>query len=436
MASTLIQQFGNMLNEKLSNELVYNSLKKRAWMLQNARKDTHWADGGFPIPFYASGASSVYTGNGLIDVDDIIQSETARGTLKNQIAFKGALKFKERDIKKAKRYDSETQKQTYLKRLIATEVQRFSLLMRNLISAKMFSGKVGTATNNGTALGVVKVNNIETYDKYQKLVFRETATPAAAEGYVQKVDKNGDELTVTTDLAGTTPLDFTSIGAGFIAGDGIYVPGDVNLTNGALQNEIVTMRKAFLPLSLGGSDTLHGLNKLDHSFLQTAAVNGGGIDASNLVQNIFTAFAKEIGRKAKERNTGAKPTSVLLSTNRFSDALAQVYDDDLKYNEKGTNDRKAYNYEKIRVGSPWGLSLDLIHVPELDDDIIPFVNPKTIMIASDGELGQRGDMYSKAPLYYQRSKTNEHLYIKDYEWDLNVAYLNPEANGIIYGVNY
>lgn len=423
----------NTIKEYDKTEVIHNSLMAYDWILNNIKKREDWlnTETNYTIKWIGAEASTIRKGFGLPAISDINHTKVVVGHVDNAVPISGSLRFYRRDLMK---HEGVSRMQTYITTLVKREIASMVRRMRQSIASSILNGYFSRATGAGNAAGVLPVSNVEVFVIGQKLLFR-NAGGTVNEGYIWHIDLNTDTITVASDAALTTPLDLSYMAAD----DLVYLDGDVDLGTGALQNQYVNMKSAFLSAANGGDATLHGYTKADYPFLQATNVDGSSWTAGNVLSEIFKAYTLDIERKAM-RTVGNKnmyPNNLIVGNTLYQAIAADVYDTVKANYTVGTETSKtAYPYNVIKVGSRAGVNLNIINVPEMDHNFAVFLAPKTVVLASNGKLKRLlTEGNNSQGFYVDRSTTDDYTYVYDMGFDAQVAYENPQANGIIYGLN-
>jgi len=430
--ATGLETLNNTIKEYDKTDVVHNALMGYDWILNNVKKRYDWldTDTNYTIKFIGSEASTIQVGAGLADEADIVGSRVAVGHVAGAVPFSGSLKFFSRDIAK---HEGTSRQATYITSLVKRETRSIIRRMRQAMSMSLVNGYFSRAIGAGSAGGDLPVSNIEAFTKYQHLIFR-NGGGTAVHGYVGSINMDANTITVYSDIALTTALSLS----GMANGDLIYIWGAVDIGTGALQNQWISMKSAFLSAANGGSATLHSLNKLDYPFLQAVNVDGGSFSAGTILGDIFSAYTGDVKRKALSvvGSTNEIPNNLLVSSKNFAIMAKQFYENNMVIQDasKKVKTANAYPYQVVTIGGAGAAQLNIIHIPEMDDDFMTFLNPKSIAIASNGKMKSK-NMEKGSPLFVVRDTTQEYYALYDVGYDSQVAYENPQSNGIIYGLN-
>jgi len=425
------RSFGDLLNEYLAEDLFMNDLLGRDYLLSNAKKDNSWAGGDYIVPFFGGNASSVSFG-GLSAAGDISEYEGVRGKITTQPEMWGAMLFNDKDFVQHQGKKRDQAFLTNLKDLVPS----FVTWAKTALSVVLTGGPhFASATADGTAGGLLTVDRPELFTRKQKVIIR-NSTPIAVEAYVQAVDMSTNVVLFNTTRAGGIASNLAAYTV--VLGTKCYFDGLVNTGTGAIQNNFTSLRSVLLSLVNGGSATVYGQTKATYPELQAINADGATITAANILEKIFYIYSTEIGRKAKFKKTGKSPRTILVSEKNFGNILIAVQNNKgAFYVEPNSKEAKMYYWDTVVVGSTHGVKLEFVCMPEMDDDIMPFVNFETIKFASNGFFKFRENPSRPGEIgYFEIRSTTGYSYIVDVACMGDLVINAPCANGIIYGISY
>ena len=81
--------FSNMLNEFVNEELLFNELVKRDWMMSNLEQEKNWLGGSYIIPFIGAVGSSVAFGSLTASSDIAISTGLLAGNIVSKLTADG-----------------------------------------------------------------------------------------------------------------------------------------------------------------------------------------------------------------------------------------------------------------------------------------------------------------------------------------------------------
>jgi hypothetical protein len=430
MATT--RSFGDMLNEYLNEDLIANEVIGRDYFLKKAKKDPNWVGGNYIVPFYGGLASSIAFGS-LTDSTDISEDTDIRGSITTQPEMWATLLFNQKDLDQ---HEGIKREQSFIMNLTEKTLPRFISSVKQMLSVVLTGGPhFATATADGTVGGLITVDRPELFELKQKVIWAND-TPANSIGYVQSINMETGVIHVQTTRAGGVDDDLSVMTIALNAK--CYYDGLINAGTSLVQNNMTSMRSALLSAVNGGSAALHGQTKTSYPFLQAINASGAAIIATNIAEQIFYLYSTEIGKKAKNKATGAKPTDTLLSEKNYANVIISLDDQKGAFNvTPGSPTAESYSWETITVRSNQGKKLTFTNIPEMDDDIIPIVDWETIKFASNKFIRFRSNPDNPGKIkYYESRATTGFSYIVDAAVYGDAVYTNPNANGIIHSISY
>jgi len=412
------RSFQDMLNEYLPNRLLKEELLKRVWLLQNVQRDDSWAGGKIIVPFKGAQASSLAVGS-LTAANDIAQDQYVRGTIADYTELWGTVKFNHRDLID---HEGKIPEATFLKVLPET-LDDFMDYMKMHSSILMTTGAVvARATADGQVGGTIAVDKIDRFVVGQKLILDDDNSPQV-DVYVIAVNVNTKTVTVSATRGGSA-LDISAYTLAQNAR--FYHPGT---WNGTAESSFVSLRSALLSLANGGSANIHGVAKTAWPFLQAVNISGSTVTTSNILDKIFSAYTD-----IQSRARGGRCSKVVMSLQNLGLIM------NLIQIEKGgfhvaPNQTKVteYGWTEIMIGSPAGVMLTLVGIQEMDNDLIFFLDPKSMTFRSKGFFRKR-----KAPdgrEYFEVRNTTGYEYIVDMCLFGELEVSKPGNNGVLHGIS-
>lgn len=411
MATT--RSFSNMLNEYLPNGLLFDELKKRDWLLKNVDQDDSWLGGSLIIPFLGAVGSTVTFGS-LAASNDIAEETTVRGSVSSYKEVWSSMIFNETDLMQ----HGKLSEQNFLK-IIPDALERHAAYLKGVISQNLLTGSyIALATATGTSGGLFYVDQPDRFQIGQKVI-GSNSTPSTVTGYVKDINMNTGAVHVVTTRGGVTDVDFslyTVALASQLAQDGQTAGG------------FLSLRSQLLSAANGGDASIFGVTKVSYPFTQAINVSGSDITAANILSKIFDAYVKI------RRIGGGAPFSVVMSYKNFGSALKALEGSKGSFNVKPMSSSAAvYGWDEVEVGGFAGL-LKLIAVQEMDDDVIYFLDLKTIKFYTNGGIRRRKNPDGRE--FYEIRNTTGYQYIVDHCLFGEMVVQEPKKNGILYGISY
>jgi len=407
------RNFQDMLNEYLPNELLKEELIRRDYILTKMNKDNNWKGGKLIVPFKGAGASSVKFGQ-LTDTSDIAQSVYVRGSIDDYREVWGSLIFNQRDLQE---HDGKIPESTFL-RLLPDELEDFMEYKKEVVSIQLGTGPhFATATDDGTTGGVLEVDRIDRFQVDQKVVLQDDDT-AAANYYVLETDVNNRTVLLSASRGGAA----ADISAYTVAANAKCYHDGV-LDNGTF----TSMRDAFLSAANNGSTKIHGVDKTKYGILQSVNVDGSSITATNILDKLFDAYT-EVRTRAK-----GMATEYLMSYKHLGSILKALEASKGAYRVTSDPKVNVYGWTEVGITSVKG-DLKFVGIQEMDDDIIPLVDWRSITFRSNGFFRKRISPDGRE--YFEVRNTNGYQYVVDCLLFGEAEYKKPGHSAIIYDVDY
>lgn len=363
-----------MLNEYLPNSLFKDDLIQRDWYLSAMTKDNNWKGGDIIVPFRGNAATSVKFGS-LTAENDIGQYDFVRGKISGYKEVWGSLIFNETDIMQ---HDGRVNEQSFL-RILPDQIEDFQNYMKMAVSINLLTGphfSVVTDVTNA-ATGVLVLSKIDRYEIQQKVQLSDGATTVTA--YVIKLDVNANTGTFSATRGGAA-MDLAA--AGVTTSFRVYHDGV--LVANVPTNGFFTVRQALLPLSLGGSDSIHGQLKADYPALQSIQVSGASITAANILDKLFDAWTT-LKIKAKSAN----PDKCVMSYKNMG-TIMKAIENGLSGSGSSIHRVQAkdpkiskYGWTEVEIVGVKG-SFTIVGVQEMDDDVIYFLDMSAMTFRTNG----------------------------------------------------
>mgnify|MGYP005847994947 CR=1 FL=1 len=410
--------FQDMLNEYLANSLLKEELIKRDYILTKVTKDNKWKGGTIPVPFKASGASSVKLG-GLTASTDIAQSQYIRGEISGYKEVWGYMIFNHRDIMD---HSGKVKEDSFI-RVLPDTIEDFMEYFKMVTSIQLGTGpafaKVTDATN--AAAGIMIVDRVDRFCLDQKCILDDDDSATLAV-YVIAINLNTSAVTFSATRGGAA----ADISAYSVAQNAVfYHDGGEDSAN-----HFVSLKSALLPAANGGSANLHGKSKLAYPFLQAIAIDGSAITATNIVEKIFDAY---VTVRVKARGMA---NTVMMSYTNLGSCMKVVEAGKGDFKVKPDSEKASiYGWDEItimQVGSRKYLTF--VGIQEWDDDVIVFMDWSAMTFRTNGFINKRTAPDKKQ--YFEIRATTGYSYVLDIFLFGELEVKKPNNCGIIYGISY
>lgn len=419
MATT--RTFQDMLNDYLPNSMMMEELIKRDWFLQNLEIDNSWKGGRIKVPFKGAGASSVSFG-ALTASNDISESLYVVGTIDAYVETWGSLVFNHRDLLDA---DGKIPENTFLK-ILPGEVENFADYIKQVVSTQLGNGShFAKFSTDGQLGGTFEVDHIDRFNIGQKLDIDDDNSAALAV-YVIAINVN-----VATVGTGTVTVSATRGGAAVDVSSyttaqnaKCYHPGV--LTNGGFNS----IRSSLLSAANGGAATIHGQTKTAYPILQavnSSATFGPSITASNILDKLFD-FYTTVRQKAR-----GNASTIVMSFKHLGSVMKLLETQKGPFVVTKAPNASIYGWTEIEITSVKG-TLKLVGILEMDDDVIFYLDMKSMVFRTRGGFKKR--MSPEGKEYFEVRNTTGFQYIVDSSLFGELEVNKPGNNGIIHGISY
>lgn len=412
------RNFQDMLNEYLPNRMIMEEYVKRDWLLSNVELDNGWQGGKIVVPFKGAGASSVEFGQ-LAGAADISQSVYVRGSIDAYVEVWASIVLNHRDLMD---HEGRIPEATFLK-LIPGEVDGMLDTMKQVVSTQLVSGShFATFATNGTAGGEFEVDHIDRFQIGQKLDIDDgNSDPLAV--YVISINVNAATVgSGVVKVSATRGGPAADVSAYTVAqGAKCYHPGV--LSNGAFNS----LKGTLLSLANGGSANVHGVSKLAYPILQAVQLPGSAVTASNILDKLFDGYTVVRSKAKGNANT------ILMSFKHLGSVMKLLETQKGPFVVTKQPSASIYGWTEIEITSVKG-TLKLVGIVEMDDDVIMYLDLKSMVFRTRGGFRRR-----KAPdgkEYFESRAASGYTYIVDQclfgELEVNA----PGHNAIMYGISY
>lgn len=419
MAGTKVNlDFQSMLNEYLPNRMIMEELIKRDWYLSNMEIDNGWQGGKVVVPFKGAGASTVEFGQ-LAAANDISQSKYVRGTIDGYVESWASLIFNHRDL-----MDSEGRipEATFLK-ILPNEVDNMVDYFKQVVSTQLGCGShFATAVEAGTVGGTLEVDHVDRFQIGQKVELKDGAE-ATIVAYVKSIDVN------SVSSGGTGTVSFVTARDGAVASDlSTLAIGSKCYHPGVLANgSFTSLKEVFLSAANGGSATVHGQSKLAYPILQAVNISGASVTASNILDKIFDAYTV-VRQKAK-----GNASTVLMSFKHLGSVMKLLEAQKGPFSVTKQPSASIYGWTEIEITTVKG-TLKLVGILESDDDVIMFVDLKSMVFRTRGGFKKRKSPEGKE--FFEIRAVDGYQYIVDMCLFGQLEVNAPGHNAIMYGISY
>lgn len=407
--------FSTMLNQYLPNELLKEELIKRDWLLQNVERDNSWLGGDLIVPFKAAGASSVAFG-ALTSSTDISEDSNVRGSITTQPEMWGSMIFNEKDLVQHGKISEQN-----LLKILPDALEDFMTYMKMAASIAFTNGtsfaKVTDATNAAT--GILIVDHPERFVIGQKASLDDDDS-TAADVYVTAIVMDTAAITVSATRGGSA---YNASSYSVAQNAKFYHPG-------SQAAGFTSLRSSLLSSANNGSSTLYGQTKTAYPYLQAINVSGTGVNASNILDQIFDAYTT-----IRNRGKGM-PDKVVMSYKNFGSVLKLLETSKGAYHNAASGTKTSvYGWTEVEVFGAAG-KLTIVSIQELDDDIICFLDtrPNVMKIYSNGFFRKRVNPDGRE--FYEVRATTGYTYIVDVAFYGDFVLQRPSYCGILHTISY
>jgi hypothetical protein len=431
-----------MLNENLSYELLMEETLKRSYLLENVERDDEWKGGPLVIPFKGNSGTS-YSYGALTDEDEVHEYDYVRGEISTYKEIWGAIRFNAKDITQhdaiAGQASSVINEQSFLK-ILPDQVEEFVDGMKDVVSVNLLIGAhFASLSSDATANdGVIEVDRPERFELGQKVhlqsdtvtnIPKPLGSPANnTTGFVTQININKNQITLRDARQGGNLLDFSVTNFTTAANAKTYFQGApvAGKAFTSLREQLLAPDNVVGSSPWNGSANLFGQSKLAYPYLQAINVDGQSVSATNILDKIFDAWTR-IQQLGKGHATDAVMSYKNLgSVMKLLEAGAGAY-------RHVSTEVSAYGYTKIVVVGVKG-SLTIIGVHEMDDDVIFFLDWRSLKLHSDGFFRKQVDPEGKA--YYTIRATTGYVYLCDIAFYGELVLHRPSHCGVLWGISY
>lgn len=404
------QNFNDLLKRYMPYEMLQEEMKKRNYFWKNVKKDTGYMGGVMDVPFEGGEYSSLSFGS-LTDSSDVANGTYCVGTVNALPELWGTMKFYEKDLER-----HESMEKSFLQ-IYPQKVTQFIDRMTERVSLAFLVGNhISKVAGNGSVGGVIKVEHPERFTIGEKIEFADD-TPTVVTGcYVTAIDMNAKELTVKNARSGGVAVDLSGITLG--ANGKVYLPG-------ARTEGFTSIKHALLPASLGGSDTLHGIQKSLYPFLQAQRHDGSSITSSNILEKLFDFYYDTVALGK------SNPNEIFMSFKHFKNA-AKSLEGSRRYM---VADKSAgYGMRSLQVIGPEG-EMKLTALRDMDDDVMYILNMEDGMKVHGNNFFDRKRHMNGQEFFLERT-TSGYAYLIDVKFFGQLVVTKPCGMGVVHSISY
>lgn len=413
MATT--RSFNELLNEYLPQKLLRTELLKRDWLLKNVKQDNNWQGDTLIVPVQKQRASGVSFG-GLLAEASISEDEYARGEV-DYVEIYSSMKFNMRDL--MDHQSGNITENTFLK-ILPDTVDHFISYMKDVTSIALADGYLAKLTSDGNTggTGFAPVDFIDRFEVDQLVTLDDDDT-SAADYFVTAVNVDTKVITLSATKGGSA----ANVSAFTTAQNAkLYHPGQDDLS-------FNNLRGMLLSAANGGSSTIHGLTKTASPHYQAVNVSGSAITASNFLDEIFDAYTD-----IQQRARGGRCSTILMSLKNLGVILKLIQVEKGGFHiAPGATSVSEYGWTEIMIGSPAGVNLKIAGVQELADDVVYFLDMKSLCFATK-QMFKRIKSPSGDDFFVIRNSTG-YVYVVDHCLWGNLYTAAPANHGVLHSIS-
>jgi len=188
------------------------------------------------------------------------------------------------------------------------------------------------------------------------------------------------------------------------------------------------LKQALLSAANGGSTKIHGVSKLAYPLLQAVNIDGSAISASNIVEKLFDAYTE-----VRERTKG-RATEYLMSLKNYGSVMKAIEGDKGAYRVVEEPKKSLFGWMEMTIANVTGQVIKFIGIQEMDDDIIPLVDWRSITFRTNGFFKKRISPDGRE--YFEVRGEDGYQYIVDTCLFGEVEYGKPGHSAIIHTISY
>ena len=408
------ENFEEMLKEYQPHKLIEDQMKKTNYFWSKIKKDKGWKDGAtYQIPWELAEASAFQIG-GLVESAKITDAKFKKANETDHAFMSGAMKWFSRDLK---RYGD--MRQSFLK-LLPMKTKKFTTRMQYLTNLIMLDGaSISRVTADGTGAGVLAVLKPQRFMVGERVVVISTDGGVAdVECYVGAIDINGKTISCV-DAAGAA-VDLSSF---VVAGEVVEVK-----IPGYDQDNFYSLTDFLLPASLGGSDTVHGVNKSESPILQAQVESGAGWTKSTILSNLYDFYfgVKELGK--------VDGVEILCGFDVYK-AASNAAESSKRYM---TSKESGPGFSSVVIDGPMG-EMKLVALEQMPNDRCHIVDFDHFTFAGDeffkNMVDPDGNLYTKERVAGGGAGNDGHVLIQDIALSGQLICTRPSSSASIHSIS-
>lgn len=410
----LAAELNGLLRQYGKHTVFVNEFKKLNWFWNQLEKDTTWVPSQpYPVHF-ETGEMSTFMMGGLPTAAQTKSATYASGLVQAPASLIGTMKLHQKDLKR-----HASTRASFLE-FWPKKSKQFVKRMEEKASRLLLSdGSLCSVLSVVTpAAGKITVDRpgMLTIGEMLHLDDNDSAPVTV---YVKTIDINTKEVELCSDAALTTPIDVTAYTTAQAAK--LYVvQGTVEKYN--------SLRSLILPLSLGGSDSIHGVDKkaggplLQPMITSAAAAN----TMEKFVQLMYDFYIAWDGGGRSEN------VQYLCSYRNFGYIVKYLESTGRHFTKEDVS--TGYGFKTIKIVGPAG-DMKITVLRDCDDDFMPLVDFSALEFAGQDFFNMKhqpnGDMF-----YTERVSGNGggYLHLIDVELEGQLVCTKPANLGGIHSI--
>lgn len=408
--------YNDMLNDHLHYSLLKEELKKKNYLWMNGTHDEE-ATGDIIVPFQSSRATSVKLGAGPTAESSIHKASNVRGSLAWSARPKlwMSMSFDYEDIIN---HEGKVKAKSFLGKFLPDQIEEGTDYFSETVNHMFLnSAYLATVTVDGGADGLCNVDHPERLEIGQEIVF-DLATDVT--GFVSTINMDTGEVLVVTARGGATPRDTSTA----VAGTRVY---QTSFESGT---RLTSLRDILLSQANGGSANIYGVSKLSSKFTQAVNFDGTDVDEDNILEKIFLSLIKY------RRLTKVGVAEIWVDSKNGGAIMKLLEQDSGAYRTvPGSAKVSAYGFTEIQIFGPGTGAVKFVILPDMNDDVIYFMDPKAYTIHSNGGIRKvktpDGNLFTPV-----RSATTGFSFLTDLFFQGDIVVHKPHRCGIMHTISY
>ncbi len=268
-----------LLREYAPEKVAVAELNRLNYYFNKIKKNKKWVPGSnYRIDFEA-GEHSTFMLGGLPDETKIKGASYVKAEISTPATLVGSMLIHEKDLERHKSLED-----SFLD-FWPEKLKQFNKRMEEKVSILLLGdGSIATATGNGTALGVMKLDRPHLLTIGERVtVDDDNSTPITV--YVKSIDINTKDVVFATDETLATVADLSGYATANKAK--VYV----ETAAGASDKFNNLIQFLFPDTVTGGSNTIHGLTKANTPILQPLYFDGSGYNTGKkLLEGLYDFY--------------------------------------------------------------------------------------------------------------------------------------------------